>query len=300
MYDLICVGSISVDLYFKGENFTNDQKRYHLAIGGKYYADFFYEDIGGGAVNVAVGVARHGLKTAVFGKIGENGFKEMILKKLTDKKVSTKFCEIEDDYYKISSILLNKNGEKTIIHYEKPTHLIRQFFLHKDLKQAKNIYFSPMPHLNLKEKKRMIAYLKGDKTLTFVNFSAVDCHRPITDLIDFFDALDVLIINGYEYSLMIKKPYEKIDFYNLKINLPYLKDRILIITDGEKGSYGYYKNNFYYQEAVKPKKIVDATGCGDAYTAGFIAEYLKSQNIPLSMQKGAEYSAQKISRLGAN
>lgn len=300
MHDLICVGSISVDLYFKGENFTHDKDRYHLAIGGKYYADFFYEDIGGGAVNVAVGVAKNGLKTAVFGKIGENGFKEMILKKLADKGVSTKFCEIEEDYYKISSIILNNNGERTIIHYEKPTHLIRQFFLHKELKQAKNIYFSPLPHLSLVEKKRMITYLKGEKTLTFVNFSAVDCRRPVKELTDFFDALDVLIINAHEFSLMIKRPYEKIDFENLKINLPYLKDRILIVTDGEKGSYGYFKDKFYYQEAIKPKKIVDATGAGDAYTAGFIAQYIKSQNIPLSMQKGAEYASKKLSKLGAN
>lgn len=300
MYDLICVGSISVDLYFKGRNFTHDKDRYHLAIGGKYYADFFYEDIGGGAVNVAVGAAKNGLRTAVFGKIGENGFKEMILKKLADKGVSTKFIEIEDDYYKISSIILDENGERTIIHYEKPTHLIRQFFLHKELKQAKNIYFSPLPHLSLTEKKRMITYLKGDKTLTFVNFSAVDCRRPIKELIDFFDALDVLIINAHEFSLMIKRPYEKIDFKNLKINLPYLKDRVLIITDGEKGSYGYFKDKFYYQEAIKPKKIIDATGAGDAFTAGFIAQYLKSRNIPLSMQKGAEYASKKLSRMGPN
>lgn len=297
---MICVGSISVDLYFRGDNFTCDDKRYHLALGGKYYADFFFEDIGGGAVNVAVGAAKLGLKAAVFGKIGENGFKEMILKKLADKAVATRFCQVEDDYYKISAIILNKNGERTIIHYEKPTHLIRQFFLHKELKKAKNIYFSPLPHLSLKEKKRMITYLKGDQTLTFVNFSAVDCRRPISELVDFFEALDILIINAHEFSLMIKKPYEKIDFFNLKINLPFLKEKILVITDGEKGSYGYYRDQFFYQEVIKPKKIVDTTGCGDAYTAGFIAQYLRTGNIPISMQKGAEYSAKKIARLGPN
>lgn len=299
MYDLICVGSISVDLYFDAKNFTKKDNRFQLAIGGKYYSDFFYEDIGGGGVNVAVGVAKLGLKPALFGKIGNNAFKEMILKKLADKKVSTEFCQIEEDYYKISAILLS-NGERTIIHYEKPTHLIKEFFLHKDLKKAKNIYFSPLPHLSLLEKKRMIKYLKGDQTLTFVNFSAVDCQRPINELVDFFDALDVLIINAHEYSLLVKKSYEKINFNNLKINLPFLKDRILIITDGEKGSYGYYQDKFYYQEAIKPKKIVDTTGAGDAYTAGFIAQFIKTKNIPLSMQKGAEYSAKKIERIGAN
>lgn len=300
MYDLISVGSISIDLYFKGGSFTKSKDRFNLAIGGKYYADFFHEDIGGGGVNVAVGVANLGLRPAVFGKIGDNAYKDVILKKMTDKKISTEFCQIEDNYYKISSILLTDKGERTIIHYETPTHLIKEFFLHKDLKKAKHIYFSPLEHLDLQEKKKMITYLKGDQTLTFVNLSAVDCRRPIKDLTTFFDALDVLIINTHEFSELIKRPYEKINFKKLEITLPHLKDRLLILTDGERGSYGYFKGQILYQEAIKPKRIVDTTGCGDAYTAGFIAEYLKTKSVTLAMQKAAEYAAKKLSRIGAN
>ena len=80
------------------------------------------------------------------------------------------------------------------------------------MKKAKHIYFSPLENLDLKEKKKMITYLKGEQTLTFVNLSALDCRRPIKDLTDFFDALDVLIINAHEYSELVKRPYEKIDF----------------------------------------------------------------------------------------
>lgn len=300
MYDVISVGNISIDLYFKSDSFTKDRDRFHLAIGGKYYTDFFHEDIGGGGVNVAAGLAKQGMRTAVFGKIGNNAYKELILKKLTDKKISTEFCEIENDYYKISTILLTDKGERTIIHYETPNHLLKEFLLHKDLKKAKNIYFSPLEHLNLYEKKRMINFLKGDQTLTFVNLSALDCRRPIKDLTNFFYSLDVLIINAHEYSELVKRPYEKINFKNLEINLPYLKDRLVIVTDADKGSFGYFQGNTYYQEAIKAKKIVDTTGCGDAYTAGFIAQYIKSRNITLSMQKAAEYATKKLGRIGAN
>ena len=146
----------------------------------------------------------------------------------------------------------------------------------------------------------MITYLKGDQTLTFVNLSSIDCRRPIKELTNFFDALDVLIINTHEFSELVKRPYEKINFNNLEIKLPYLKDRILIITDAEKGSYGYFKNEKYFQEAVKPRKIVDTTGCGDAYTAGFIAQYIKSGNVESSMYAGAKYAALKLTRIGAN
>lgn len=300
MYDLISVGNISIDLYFMGDSITRDKVRFRLAVGGKYYADFFHEDVGGGGVNVAAGVAKFGLRSAVFGKIGNNVYKDVILKKLSDKKISTEFCEIEDDYYKISTILLTSNGERTIVHYETPTKLLKEFMFHKELKKAKNIYFSPLPNLNLNEKKKMITYLKGDQTLTFVNLPAVDCRRPIKELSSFFDALDVLIINAHEYSELIKRPYEKIDFKKLEIKLPFLTDRILIITDAEKGSYGYFKGKIYYQEAIKPKKTIDSTGCGDAYTAGFIAQYLRTKNIPLSMQKAAEYATAKLGRIGAN
>jgi sugar/nucleoside kinase (ribokinase family) len=300
MYDLISVGNISIDLYYKGKTLTNNTERFQLAIGGKYYADYFHEDIGGGGVNVATGVTKLGLRTAIFGKVGNNPFKDVIFKKLTDKKVSTEFCQIEDDYYKISSILLNEKGERTIIHYETPSRMLKEFLMHKDLKKAKHIYFSPLEHLNLYEKKKMINYMKGDKTLTFVNLSSLDCRRPIKDLSDFFDSLDVLIINSHEFSELIKRPYEKINFKNLEVRLPYLKDRILIITDAEKGSFGYLKGERYFQEAVKPKKIIDTTGCGDAYTAGFIAQFIKSSNIESSMYSGAKYAAKKLERIGAN
>lgn len=300
MYDLICVGNISIDLYYKGKSFTRNKERFQLAIGGKYYADYFHEGIGGGGANVAAGVAKLGLRTAVFGKVGNNPFKDVIFKELADKKVSTEFCQIEEDYYKISSILLSENGERTILHYETPSHMLKEFLLHKELKQVKNIYFSPLSHLDLYEKKKMISYLKGDQTLTFVNLSAVDCRRPIKELTNFFEALDVLIINAYEFSDLIKRPYKKIDYKNLKIKLPYLNERILIVTDAEKGSYGYFKNQKYYQEAVKPRKTVDTTGCGDAYTAGFIAQYIKSGDIESSMFAGTKYAAKKLERIGAN
>ncbi|MFZ6034886.1 MAG: carbohydrate kinase family protein [Patescibacteria group bacterium] len=300
MYDLISIGNISIDLYFKGKNVTRDSERFKLAIGGKYYTEYFHEDIGGGGVNVAAGVARLGLRPAIFGKIGNNPFKDMILKKLTDKRISTEFCELEDDYYKISSIILTDRGERTIIHHETPSHMLRKFYLHEDLKRAKNVYFSPLENLDIVEKTKMIKYLKGDRTLTFVNLPASDCKRPISQLKEIFDSLDVLIINAHEFSLLTRKDYKEINFKRLKMDLPYLKDRIVVVTDASKGSYGYHKGKVYFQEAVKPRKIVDATGAGDAYTAGFIAQFIKSGNIESSMLQGAKYAAEKLSRIGAN
>ena len=300
MYDLISVGNISIDLYYKGNSLTNKDGRFQLAIGGKYHADLFHENVGGGGYNVAVGVAKHGLKTAVFARIGNNNFKETIINNLKRKKVSSEFCQFEENYNIISSILLTDSGERTIISYDSPGHLVKKFFLHNELKKAKNIYISSLTNVSLEDKIQIITYLKGDQTLTFVNLSIIDCRREPEALYKIFDSLDVLIINAHEYCEIIKKPYEEIDFKNLEVTLPYLNERILVITDAEKGSYGYFKNKKYFQKAVKPKKIVDTTGCGDAYTAGFIAQYIKSNNIESSMLAGTKYASQKLGRIGAN
>lgn len=300
MYDLISVGNIAIDLYYRGKSLTNKDGRFQLAIGGKYHADYFHVDIGGGGCNVAVGVAKHGLKTAVFARIGNNNFKETILNRLKQKNVSSEFCQFEENYNIISSILLTETGERTIISYDTPGHLVKKFFLHDQLKKAKNIYISSLTNVSLEDKIEIITYLKGDQTLTFVNLSIIDCRREPEVLYKVFDSLDVLIINAHEYSELIKKSYKDINFKNLELTLPYLKNRILIITDAEKGSFGYFKKEKYFQEAVKPEKIVDTTGAGDAYTAGFIAQYIKSTNIESSMYAGAKYAAEKLGRIGAN
>ena len=127
MYDLICVGNIAIDLYYKGKALTNNNGRFQLAIGGKYHADYFHEDIGGGGCNVAVGVARHGLKTAVFARVGNNNFKETILNKLKQKNVSSEFCQFEENYNIVSSIFLTDTGERTIVSYDTPGHMIKSF-----------------------------------------------------------------------------------------------------------------------------------------------------------------------------
>jgi len=245
-------------------------------------------------------VGERTIKTAVFARIGNNNFKETILNKLKEKNVSSEFCQFEENYNIISSIFLTDTGERTIISYDTPGHMVKKFFLHDDLKKAKNIYISSLTNVSLEDKIEIITYLKGDQTLTFVNLSITDCKREPEALYKIFDSLDVLIINAHEYSELIKKPYEDIDLKKLEITLPYLKNRILIITDAEKGSYGFYKNKKYFQKAVEPKKIVDTTGSGDAYTAGFIAQYLKTKDVRSSMESGAKYAAEKLGRIGAN
>lgn len=302
-FDLISIGSISIDLYFKGSSFTLKNNRYYLALGGKYFADSFYEGIGGGGANVAIGVRKHNLKTAVCGKIGENVFKPIIFKKLNQAKIGTELCLLEKNYLNISSILLSEKGERTIINFQTPhQHLLgnNKNLLIK-LTESKMVYFGNLPDVSLTERIRIARFIKNHHIPLAINIGVSDCRRPISQISRFIQYGEILILNTHEFAELIKTRYEELDFKKNPVRkIEFLKNKMVIITDAAKGSYGYYKNKVYYHPPLTVKKIIDSTGAGDAYTAGFLSLYLKTANLEKAMEQGTRYAAKILTRIGAN
>lgn len=303
MYDLITIGSISIDLYFKGESLTFKDGRFQLAVGGKYSPDFFYQGVGGGAVNVALGAKRFGLKAAIFGKIGKNPFKKIITDILDNNNISYNYCQIEDDYYNISSILLTAKGERSIIHYATlHQRIIKDKSDLGNLSRARMVYLGNLPDVSLTERDQILHHLKKNNILTVVNLGVVDCRRKKEQLKDFLSHTDILIVNGYEFADLVKASYKDIHFKDnvIKWYAPFLNEKIVVVTEGSKGSYAYYYGKIYYHTALKPNKMIDTTGAGDAYTAGFISEYFKSKDIKRSMEKATNYATKILGKIGAN
>lgn len=303
MFDLISIGSISVDFYFKGDSLTHDQERFHLAIGGKYQADFFYQSLGGGGANVAIGATKLGLKAAVMGTIGKNQFEKFIVEQLKKNKISYKFCDFVENYYNLSTILLLNSGERSIIHYSTGK---QKLFDHdiklSNLKEAKNVYLGNLPEVELSEKIRLCRFNRNHSITTFLNLGTKDCRRPINELKELLLLVDVLIINGHEFAELVKAPYKDIFFKEDIVShyIPLLKDKIVIITEGKKGSFAYYKGEVFHVPAKKIEKIVDTTGAGDGFVAGFISSFTKTQNLEKSMESGASYAAKILQKVGAN
>ncbi len=243
-----------------------------------------------------------GLKTAVLGKIGNNLFKKIILEQLENHKISHKLCDFENDYWNISTILLSPKGERSIIHYTSPhQHLFNENEL-KDIAKTQMLYLGNLPDVSLSERIEFLHFLKKRNVPIVVNLGVKDCRRPKDQLQHLLNNVDILIVNGHEFAELVKAPYKDIHFKDNIIDwyIPSLHDRVVVVTEGAAGSYAYCGGNIYHQIAVKPEKIVDTTGAGDAYTAGFISGYLKSGNIPASMEKGAKYAAKILTKIGAN
>lgn len=303
MYDLISIGNISIDLFFQGDSLTFADNRFQFAIGGKYFADSIVESLGGGGANVAIGASKHGLKTAVLGHIGNNPFKTMILEKLKSSSVSTSLCQYVDNYFNISSIFITKKGERSIVHYTSPhQHILSNNDNDQSLLNTQIVYMGNLQHVSLTEKCDLLHFFKKNNKKVIVNFGANDCRRDKEQLEQLLKPIDILIINGHEFADMVKVAYAEIDFSHdvIKKYIPYLSEKDIVLTLGEKGSYAYTQSSVIHQKAYPVTEIIDTTGAGDGFCAGFISGLIKTQSLSKAMDIGAKYASKIISQIGAN
>lgn len=304
MYDLISIGNISSDIYFNADHLTKKDGRLFLAIGGKYRLEDFFLSVGGGGANIAIGASRHGLKTAVVGMIGNNAFRKSIMARLKKAKVNTEFVLFNQKDTNISVILLGNNGERTILSHTTPhrhTMAEKKVIDAIERTKVKAVYFGNMPDVPVADRARLKKRLRDNNVFTVVNLNTSDCSRPIKEIEALLTDTRLLIVNTHEFAQMIKRDIDTLDFRQSVLPfVPFMKDDVVVVTDGARGSYAYHADKVYFEPAYPTKTIVDTTGCGDAYTSGFIASYIRHEEIQLAMKTGSKYASTILAKKGAN
>lgn len=89
------------------------------------------------------------------------------------------------------------------------------------------------------------------------------------------------------------------DLEKAAIRLSNLGPGEVIITSGSKGSLIYAQHEFHRVPAFQVTELVDMTGCGDTYMAGYIHERMKSDNVEKAGKFAAYLASQKLERFGA-
>jgi fructoselysine 6-kinase len=82
-------------------------------------------------------------------------------------------------------------------------------------------------------------------------------------------------------------------------NLAAEHDKLFVVTLGADGSRAFSGNKYFDCAAVTVDKVVDTTGAGDAFAAGFLAAYCHGSSIEDAMRKGAAIAATVVSHCGS-
>ena len=89
------------------------------------------------------------------------------------------------------------------------------------------------------------------------------------------------------------KNFDEVINYSKKL------DKIIVITRGENGAIAIKGNEIVECDVQKNLKIVDLTGAGDLFAAGFLHGHVNNLSIKESLQKGTEMSSKVIQQIGA-
>ena len=121
----------------------------------------------------------------------------------------------------------------------------------------------------------------------------VERHKPhFLNLVK--NKLDITFANEQEIlSLIGTKSFDEVINFSKKLN------RLIVITKGENGAVAISGNEVIECGIKKNLKIVDLTGAGDLFAAGFLHGYANKLSIKESLEKGTEMSSKIIQKIGA-
>ena len=135
--------------------------------------------------------------------------------------------------------------------------------------------------------------LANTKVMSLSDQFCVERHKD--DFLDLVkNKLDIIFANEQEIrSLIGAKSFEDVIKFGKQLG------KFLIITRGDKGSVAIRNQEVVECQSKTNLKIVDLTGAGDLFAAGFLHGLINKASIKDCLKKGTEMSSRIIQKVGA-
>jgi len=249
---------------------------------------------GGSCANVMSNMAKLGTKTAFCGKHGDDADGYLYMKIL--RKEGVKTHSLIDKTHSTGHLLsfITPDIDRTFIVYRGASDdLPIEFIQEKLVKQAEIIHLEGYL-INNKEALTEIFELAKKITFDLAAHSIIENTRPIIQKLLKINIPYILFSNIYEGKAFTQKEdVESILDGMLKYT------NIAVLTLGDKGVVIKTANGQqHFQEAIKTT-VVDTTGAGDSFSAGFLHEFLISEDIKKAAKVGVQTASATIQEIGA-
>jgi len=256
------------------------------------------ETIAGGSVaNSIVGLSQLGNPVSFIGKINNDELGNKYEKSLTNEKV--KYCyqkKKESIPTGTCLILITPDSERTMCTFLGIAGKVSD--KDNDEKAVKNSEFIFLEGYLWDEGEPKTAFNKAINISKKTSMSLSDQFCVERHKKSFFDLvknkLDITFANEQEIlSLIDGKSFDEVISFGKQLG------KLLVITRGKKGSIAIQKNEVVECDSQKNLKIVDLTGAGDLFAAGFLHGHINNLSIKESLQKGTEMASKIIQKIGA-
>jgi len=252
---------------------------------------------GGSVANSIVGLSQLGNKVGFIGKVNDDDLGSKYEDGLKQENVKYFYSKKKEDLPTGTClILVTPDSERTMCTFLGTAGKINENDVSSDaIKQSEIILLEGYLWDEGEPKK---AFEKAIRSANKVAMSlsdqfCVDRHKPhFLDLVK--NKLDITFANEQEImSLIDAKSFDEV------INFSKSLGKIIVLTRGEKGAVAINGEEIVECGIKKNLKIVDLTGAGDLFAAGFLHGYLNNLSIKESLEKGTEMSSRVIQQIGA-
>jgi len=252
---------------------------------------------GGSVANSIVGLSQLGNEVGFIGKVNddelgskyEDGLKQENVKYFYSKKkeeLPTGTC----------LILVTPDSERTMCTFLGTAGKINEDDVSSDaIKQSETILLEGYLWDEGEPKKAFEKAIQSAKkvAMSLSDQFCVDRHKPhFLELVK--NKLDITFANEQEImSLIDAKSFNEV------INFSKSLGKIIVLTRGEKGAVAINGDEVVECGIKEGLKIVDLTGAGDLFAAGFLHGHLNNMSLKESLDKGTEMSSKVIQQIGA-
>lgn len=307
MLDILCVGDSKIDIFLQipetNPHFGLDktQNKLFVSYGEKIYIEKYILGIGGNATNTAVGMSKLGLNVGLCAEIGKDELSQKILNDLKKENVNTGLLIQTDKEDTSISIGLNYKGDRTLF----TEHVQREHDFDFSNVQTKFIYLTSLGNVWEKTYEKILKLVNNSSVELAFNPGSIQLEKRDKIVMDIIEKANFLFVNKEEAEEILYG--EELNLTHADINqvkkllygLKSLGAKNVVITNGEDGSYTQDKNNNIYHLGIANTTVIEKTGAGDAYSAGFLAAIIHGLEISEAMKWGALNSASVIGKIGA-
>jgi sugar/nucleoside kinase (ribokinase family) len=252
---------------------------------------------GGSVANSIVGISQLGDEVGFIGKVSDDDFGSKYEEGLKRENVKYLYSKSKEKLPTGTClILITPDSERTMCTFLGTAGKINENDVSSDAIKNSEIIFLEGYLWDEGEPKKAF-----DKAINSANKIAmslsdqfcVDRHKPnFLNLVK--NKIDITFANEQEITSLIEaKNFDEVINFSKQLN------KLIVITRGEKGAVAINGEEIIESDIHKNLKIVDLTGAGDLFAAGFLHGYINKLSTKKCLEKGTEMSSKIIQQIGA-
>ena len=252
---------------------------------------------GGSVANSIVGLSQLGNDVGFIGKVNADDLGQKYEEGLTKEKVQY-FYNKKREILPTGTclILITPDAERTMVTYLGIAGKINENDIdEKAIKESEMIFLEGYLWDKGEPKSAFNKAMSFSRTKAMSLSDQFCVERHKNDFLDLVsNKLDIIFANEQEIkSLIDVKDFEDVVEFGKQIR------KILIITRGEKGSMAIKNKEVIECKSKTDLKIIDLTGAGDLFAAGFLHGFINNISTKEALEKGTDMSAKIIQKVGA-